>query len=188
MRYLIPKRNNMPRRTICQLLTLLILYFIFCARDHEDILALKNYLSSKEHEQYLSNVVNNLDFFKFGYDNIIAPNQLDSLRKVNQTYLAYLIKYKPEYELPRKIQQNFIEIAQSYQNEFDQIPRRIEAFRKLSATIDSLEALSEKSKLIELTNKRKILRESITNKFLIKRTQIFINDITNQFFKLNEQL
>jgi len=173
-------------KRIRKLFVFLILFFVFCARDREDIQALKNYLSTTEHQQYLRDTIKSLGILKFGYDNIIAPKQLDSLKQVNQAYLAYLKKFEPKHKSTRKIQQSFINIGQSYQNEFEQILKRIEAFREFNATIDSLEALSRKSELIELKNQQRLLRESITNKFLIKRTQIFIHDITTQFCKFDE--
>ncbi|MBN1348257.1 hypothetical protein JXJ21_02510 [candidate division KSB1 bacterium] len=167
------------------IITVALTILLACADDSEDKSALKSYLSTEKHEQHLTGIVNCIDFLGYGYDNVVSKSQLDSMKNAADAYLAYLDGYAPKFKSTRQILSGYQETARTYRDELDRLPARIDAYRAVCNEIDSLEAQSRESKAIVLRNQRDTIRESITNRFLMKRTQMFLDEIAGLFERLD---
>lgn len=167
------------------LLTLVLL--AGCTRDKEDIKAFKEYLTCDEHENHLKNLVLSIDFLKIGYDNIVSKEELDTLQNLSQKYQTFLTGYKPQYKSTQKLQKELMEPVTEYSTSLSKLRDRIELYQELIQLQDSVEVEKNFQRADSLEQRAQIVRESITNKFLIQLTIVLIDELTARIHTINQK-
>lgn len=153
---------------------------IQCGFDKEDIQAFKVFLASRKNQAHVEKFVRSQNFLKYGYQNVVDSTQIDTLKILTKNYHNFLDSFEPQYRSTRKMKENYLQPVVLFQKDLLKLEERIRVYRDLTAHIDSLSADSQKVDLGMFEQKRNVILESITSKFLIERTIFFINQITAQ--------
>ncbi|MBN2090601.1 hypothetical protein JW964_13400 [candidate division KSB1 bacterium] len=167
------------------LLTLVLLSG--CSQDQEDIKAFKDYLTSADHENHLRNLVLSIDFLKFGYDNIVSKEELDTLQLLSKQYQNFLTGYKPQFKSTQKLQKELMDPVSEYTTSLTKLRDRIDLYQELTQLQDSVGVEKNFEKADSLEQQAQIIRESITNKFLIQLTIVLIDDLTARIHTINQK-
>lgn len=175
----------MFRRQHFFLLTLVLLSG--CSRDREDVKAFKDYLTGAEHESHLRTLVLSIDFLKFGYDNIVSKAELDTLQLLSTQYEKFLKGYQPQFKSTLKLQKELMDPVAEYSTALIKLRDRIDLYQELTQLQDSVGVEKNFEKADSLEQQARIIRESITNKFLIQLTIILIDDLTDRIHTINQK-
>ncbi len=168
-------------------LLLTLVLFAGCSQDKADIKAFKDYLTSAEHENHLRSLVLSIDFLKFGYDNVVSKEELDTLKYLSQQYQKFLTGYKAQYKSTQKLQKELMDPVSEYTTSLTKLRDRIDLYQELTQLQDSVGVKKNFEKADSLEQQAQIIRESITNKFLIQLTIVLIDDLTARIHTINQK-
>lgn len=174
----------MRRRKVQIFILLSLIVGFACNRDQEDIQAFKAYIVQVEHEEKIRKIVAEVNFLKFGYDNVISGEILVSLKQGVAEYQQFLGGFQPRYNSTRKMQQNFLHLADSLRMDLDKLEERIGLYAELKTRLDALTTGENRQELVLLDRQEQLIRQSITNKIIIQRMILFIDELTIQLHRI----
>lgn len=178
-------RLELRRERFFKLAAWSLLLVLNCSRESQDVKALKRYLTSDEHERYLKKIALSINFIKVGYDNVVAEVHLDTLHGATDNYLRFLNGFQPQHETSRRFQNALAQPVINFRTDLTKLGERISVYRALSSQVDSLTAVHQTQNLESLGQQQQMIYSSITNKFLLQRIILLIDQITTEVKKIN---